>query len=84
MVDISPPLPPRPFTPAGVKGSLNSQFLFLGLLETLVRELAIRICVMRWVAAAVVVSGLGLGYFLLAKQKKVARPTGRNLYLKKH
>ena len=25
-----PPLPPRPFTPAGVKGSLNSQFGFFG------------------------------------------------------
>ncbi len=60
MVDIYPPLPPRPFIPAGVKGSLNSQFLFLGLLETLVRALAIRICVLRWVAAAVVVNGLGL------------------------
>ncbi len=84
MVDIYPPLPPRPFTPAGVTGSLNSQFLFLGLLETLVRDLAIRICVLRGVAAAVVVNGLGLGYFLLAKQKKVTRPTGRNLYLKKH
>jgi len=84
MVDVYPPLPPRPFTPAGVKGSLNSQFDFLGLLETLVRALAIRFCVLRWVAAAAVVHGSGLGYFLLAKQKKVARPTGRNLYLKKH
>jgi len=27
---ICPPLPPRPFTPAGVKGSLNSQFGFFG------------------------------------------------------
>jgi len=27
---IGPPLPPRPFTPAGVKGSLNSQFGFFG------------------------------------------------------
>ncbi len=26
-----PPLPPRPFTPAGVKGSLNTQFGFFGL-----------------------------------------------------
>ena len=25
-----PPLPPRPFTPAGVKGSLNTQFGFFG------------------------------------------------------
>ena len=25
MVDVYPPLPPRPFTPAGVKGSLNSR-----------------------------------------------------------
>jgi hypothetical protein len=25
-----PPLPPRPFTPAGVKGSLNRQFGFFG------------------------------------------------------
>jgi len=31
MVDVCPPLPPRPFTPAGVKGSLNSQFGFLDL-----------------------------------------------------
>jgi hypothetical protein len=79
---VYPPLPPRPFTPAGVKGSLNSQFDFLGLLEILVRALAIRICVPRWVGAAVVVNGLGLGYFLLAKQKKVARPTGQNQYSK--
>ena len=28
---ICPPLPPRPFTPAGVKGSLNSRFGFLAL-----------------------------------------------------
>jgi hypothetical protein len=77
-----PRFPPRPFTPAGVKGSLNSPFLFFGLLETLVRALAIRICVLRWVGAAVVVNGLGLGYFLLAKQKKVARPTGQNQYSK--
>jgi len=82
MVDVYPPLPPRPFTPAGVKGSLNSPFLFLGLLEILVPELAIRICVLRLVGAAVVVNGLGLGYFLLAKLKKVARSTGRNLYSK--
>ena len=27
---IGPPLPPRPFTPAGVKGSWNSQFGFFG------------------------------------------------------
>jgi hypothetical protein len=40
MVDISPPLPPRPFTPAGVKGSLNSQFLFFGP----VRDFGARAC----------------------------------------
>ena len=27
---VYPPLPPRPFTPAGVKGSLNTQFGFFG------------------------------------------------------
>ena len=27
---VCPPLPPRPFTPAGVKGSWNSQFGFFG------------------------------------------------------
>ena len=27
---VCPPLPPRPFTPAGVKGSLNTQFGFFG------------------------------------------------------
>jgi len=40
MVDVSPPLPPRPFTPAGVKGSLNSQFGFFGP----VRDFGARAC----------------------------------------
>ena len=30
MFDVYPPLPPRPFPPAGVKGSLNSPFGFFG------------------------------------------------------
>jgi len=28
---LHPPLPPRPFTPAGVKGSWDTQFCFFGL-----------------------------------------------------
>ena len=52
-----PPLPPRPFTPAGVKGSLNSQFVFLGRMPVLVREVAGRVCWPRLVNVAVVVNG---------------------------
>jgi hypothetical protein len=150
---IDPPLPPRPFTPAGVKGSWNSQFGFFGP----DRDLGASACDTSWFAhtgerggrsewikawrgrassarsrvckvseanehtrvswairraeqrsAARIRLGaclseaslrptpggassagypkgarpwarLFFGYFLLAKQKKVARPTGRNL-----
>ena len=56
-----PPLPPRPFTPAGVKGSLNSQFCFLGRIGVLLREVAMRVCLHRLGNGAVVVNGAALG-----------------------
>jgi len=52
-----PPASPRPFTPAGVKGSLNTNLFFLGRREVLIRGVALRIC---WPAlgnVAVVVKG---------------------------
>jgi hypothetical protein len=80
-VGFFPPLPPRPFTPAGVKGSLNSQFGFLGL----DRGLSSGVCDARLDAymgeRGIRNQGKGLGAAaaLLAKQKKVTRPAGRNL-----
>ena len=139
-----PPLPPRPFTPAGVKGSLITQFcLFgpdrsvdeggcgMGLLSPIGERgghshwiddwrgcasserahaspsplgraeqrsgARIRAGACLSVASLRTTPGgassarnpagarpwarLFFGYFLLAKQKKVARPTGRNRYL---
>jgi hypothetical protein len=56
-----PRFPPRPFTPAGVKGSLNSQFDFLYRKGALVREVAVQVCSPRLVNQAVVVNGLRVG-----------------------
>ena len=52
---------PRPFTPAGVKGSLNSQFGFLGRIGVLTRKVAMRVCLRRLVNVAVVVDGCVFG-----------------------
>ena len=57
-----PPLPPRPFTPAGVKGSLNTQFGCFGAGEVFLKlDAAVPVCLPRLVNDAVVVNGLGLG-----------------------
>ena len=54
-----PPASTRPFTPAGVKGSWDTQFGFLGRIGVLVRELAVRVCLSRLGNVAVVVNGWG-------------------------
>ena len=74
-----PPLPPRPFTPAGVKGSLNSQFVFLGRMPVLVREVEGRVGWPRLVNVAVVVNGwwrraARLGALALAHEQERRQP----------